>query len=54
MVGGAFLLFGGWYVLSARKWFKGPIRQGTDEELKQIEAGFEAPGAPATSPAGQA
>ena len=24
----AFLLFGGWYVLSARKWFKGPIRQG--------------------------
>ena len=45
MVGGAFLLFGGWYVLSAHKWFKGPIRQGTDEELKQIEAGFEAPGA---------
>ena len=27
---GAFLLFGGWYVLSARKWFKGPVRQGTD------------------------
>ena len=24
----AFLLFGGWYVLSARKWFKGPVRQG--------------------------
>jgi amino acid transporter len=41
MVGGAFLLFGGWYVLSARKWFKGPIRQGTEEELEQIEAGFE-------------
>jgi amino acid transporter len=40
---GAFLLFGGWYVLSARKWFKGPIRQGTDEELMQIEATFEAP-----------
>ena len=39
---------------SARKWFKGPVRQGTDEELEQIEAGFEAPGAPATSPAGQA
>ena len=32
-----FLLFGGWYVLSARKWFKGPIRQGTDEELASIE-----------------
>jgi amino acid transporter len=54
MVGGAFLLFGGWYVLSARKWFKGPIRQGTDDELAQIEAGFETPAAPATSPAGQA
>jgi amino acid transporter len=40
---GAFLLFGGWYVLSARKWFKGPIRQGTEEELVRIEAGFEAP-----------
>jgi amino acid transporter len=38
----AFLLFGGWYVLSARKWFKGPVRQGTDEELEQIEAGYEA------------
>jgi amino acid transporter len=41
MVGGAFLLFGGWYVISARKWFKGPIRQGTDEELERIEAEFE-------------
>ena len=29
-VGTAFLLFGGWYVLSAHKWFKGPIRQGDD------------------------
>src|ERR671931_962984 len=49
-VGGAFLLFGGWYVLSARNWFKGPIRQGTDEELEQIEAqygGTPAPAAPA-------
>jgi amino acid transporter len=53
-VGATFLLFGGWYVLSAKKWFKGPIRQGTAEELAQIEAGFESPGAPATSPAGQA
>jgi hypothetical protein len=51
---GTFLLFGGWYVLSARKWFKGPVRQGSDEELAQIEAGFDAPAAPATSPAGQA
>src|SRR5215469_8286486 len=50
-----FILFGGWYALSARKWFKGPVRQGSAEELAQIEAGFESPGAaPATSPAGQA
>jgi hypothetical protein len=27
-------VFGGWWALSARRWFKGPIRQGTDEELE--------------------
>jgi amino acid transporter len=36
----AFLLFGGWYVISARKWFKGPIRQGSEEELARIEREF--------------
>ena len=36
-VGGAFILFGGWYLLSARKWFKGPVRMGTDEELERLE-----------------
>ena len=41
-VGGAFLLFGGWYLLSAKKWFKGPVRQGTEEELERIEAEIEA------------
>ena len=35
---GAFVLFGGWYVLSAKKWFKGPVRMGTAEELEQLEA----------------
>src|SRR5438093_2498243 len=40
---GVFILVGGWYVLSARKWFKGPIRQGTEEELARIEAEYEAP-----------
>jgi amino acid transporter len=39
----AFILFGGWYVLSARKWFTGPIRQGTEEELERIEAEYETP-----------
>jgi hypothetical protein len=49
------VLFGGWYLLSGRKWFKGPIRQGSEDELAQIEAGYTASGAaPATSPAGQA
>jgi amino acid transporter len=37
-VGGAFILFGGWYVLSAHKWFKGPVRMGTEEELELLEA----------------
>jgi amino acid transporter len=46
-VGGALLLFGGWYVLSARRWFKGPIPQGTEEELARIEAQYERPGAAA-------
>ena len=50
LVGGALLLFGGWWVLSANKWFKGPIRQGTDEELERIEAGFTR-GRPQTDPA---
>ena len=37
-IGGAFVLFGGWYVLSAHKWFKGPVRMGTEEELERLEA----------------
>jgi len=41
-VGGAFVLFGGWYALSAKKWFKGPVRQGTDEELERMEERIEA------------
>ncbi|MFD1523425.1 hypothetical protein ACFSJD_38495, partial [Pseudonocardia yunnanensis] len=32
-VGGALLLFGGWYLLSARRWFTGPVREvGTEQE----------------------
>jgi amino acid transporter len=52
LVGGALLLFGGWWVLSANKWFKGPIRQGTDEELERIEERYEHP-ASGAAPAGQ-
>jgi amino acid transporter len=37
-VGGALILFGGWYLLSARKWFKGPVREAeSDQELESIE-----------------
>jgi amino acid transporter len=41
------LFFGGWWFVSARKWFKGPVRMGTDEELERLEAeqegGFAVP-----------
>ncbi len=39
-VGGAFLLFGGWWVVSAHRWFTGPRRQGSEEELERIEAQY--------------
>ena len=38
LVGGVILIVGGWYLLSARKWFKGPVRMGTEEELERLEA----------------
>jgi amino acid transporter len=38
LVGGAVLLFGGWWILSARTWFQGPVRMGTEEELERMEA----------------
>ena len=31
------LVFGGWWLLSARKWFEGPVRMGTEEELERLE-----------------
>ena len=45
-VGGALVLFGGWWVVSAKNWFKGPIVQGTPEELARIEQQYDH-GAPA-------
>jgi amino acid transporter len=48
-VGGVILLTGIWWLVSARKWFKGPVREGTDEELAQIEAGYAA-APPAAAP----
>jgi amino acid transporter len=46
------LIFGGWWFLSAKNWFKGPIRMGTEEELERIEESYERPAAGA-APAGQ-
>ena len=40
-VGAVILLAGGWYLLSARKWFKGPKVQGTKEEMEAIERELE-------------
>jgi amino acid transporter len=41
-VGGALILFGGWFLLSARRWFTGPVREAdTDDELTSIERGLE-------------
>jgi hypothetical protein len=37
---GTLLLVSSWWMLSARKWFKGPIVQGTEEELARIEAQY--------------
>jgi amino acid transporter len=42
-VGGALILFGGWYLISARNWFTGPVREaGSEEELASIERQLEA------------
>jgi amino acid transporter len=31
-VGGAVVLFGGWYLVSARKWFTGPVREARPQD----------------------
>ena len=37
-VGGALILFGGWYLLSAKHWFTGPVREtAADVPLAEIE-----------------
>jgi amino acid transporter len=49
-VGGTILLVGLWWMLSARKWFTGPITQGSEEELARIESQYDQPRA-TTQPA---
>jgi len=49
---GTMLLVGGWWVISAHKWFKGPVAQGSEEELARIEERYgERAGPPVTTPA---
>ncbi len=31
------IFFGGWWFISAKNWFKGPVRMGTEEELERLE-----------------
>jgi amino acid transporter len=40
MLIGTFVLVGVWWLLSAKHWFKGPIAQGSAEELARIEASY--------------
>jgi amino acid transporter len=47
---GTLVLVGGWWLVSANKWFKGPIRQGTEEELARIEKQYEHGAAPGPAP----
>jgi amino acid transporter len=47
---GTVVLVGGWWMLSANKWFKGPVAQGTEAELAAIDAQYEH-GAVAPGPA---
>jgi amino acid transporter len=31
------IVFGGWWFVSAKNWFKGPVRMGSEEELERLE-----------------
>ena len=31
------IIFGGWWFVSAKNWFTGPVRMGTEEELQRLE-----------------
>jgi amino acid transporter len=43
-VGAVIVLAGGWWLVSARNWFKGPVVQGSEEELARMEAGYDLEG----------
>ena len=43
---GTFVLVGGWWLLSANKWFKGPVPQGSEADLERIEESYGEPHEP--------
>jgi hypothetical protein len=49
-VGAVVLFSGGWWLLSARRWFTGPRVQGTAEELAAIERDLGEVAVPAVAP----
>ena len=51
MVGVVVAFLGGWYLVSARQWFRGPKIQGTPEELAAIERDLELVGNAEPEPA---
>jgi L-asparagine transporter-like permease len=46
---GTLVLVGGWWLVSARHWFTGPVSQGTEDDLARIESQYE-PGPRLASP----
>lgn len=48
-LGGVLLAVAIWWVASARHWFKGPVVEGNEEELAQIEAQYDRPGGAGTA-----
>jgi amino acid transporter len=48
---GTMSLVGGWWLLSARRWFKGPVAQGSEEDLARIEARYGEASQPAMTSA---
>jgi amino acid transporter len=45
-LGGTLLLVGVWWLVSAHKWFKGPVSQGSEADLARIEAQYGETSAP--------
>jgi amino acid transporter len=51
-VGAVLVLVGIWWIVSAHNWFKGPVREGTEEELERMEESLDSAAAATHQPAG--